>query len=154
MNQPQDVLTSNDVPQAGLPSMLNVLTILTFIGSALGVITAFTLKLGCKVLQMDEIVDKMKEKEVEVLQKTCDNYLVIMIITLVGALLCFAGAYMMRKLKKQGFVVYVLGVIMPVVASAIIIGGADMTDWKQWIVHGLSILFIGLYASQRKYLVN
>ena len=153
-NQPQDILTADTSNSNQLPSMLNVLTILTFIGCAFSFIGGFMMKLGCKVLDMEEVASKLKESELEVLEKTCANFVVILAITIVGASLCLIGAILMRKLKKQGFYIYILGQILPIIAMIPLVGIAQYSDPKQWAGLVLIIIFIGLYASQQKHLVK
>jgi hypothetical protein len=60
----QGIPQSTDSNSNQLPSMLNVLTILTMIGSGLGLISTVFLKFGCKVLEMDEVVSKMKDADI------------------------------------------------------------------------------------------
>ncbi len=137
-----------------LPSMLNVLTILTFIGSGLGLISTAFLKFGCKVLEMDEVVSKMKDADIEILEKTCDHIMVLMIVGFVSSLIGLIGAIMMRKLKKQGFYIYIIGQLIGILTSPFIIGIESLTDYKNWFGYGISLLFIILYATQQKYLVK
>jgi hypothetical protein len=60
----------------------------------------------------------------------------------------------MRKLKKQGFYIYILGQILPIIAMIPLVGIAQYSDPKQWAGLVLIIIFIGLYASQQKHLVK
>ena len=59
MENNHDLLLQNQVTKK-LPEMLNVLTILTFVGCGFAVLSTLFLPLGCKVLDMEEVVDKMK----------------------------------------------------------------------------------------------
>jgi hypothetical protein len=72
----------------------------------------------------------------------------------VGASLCLIGAILMRKLKKQGFYIYILGQILPIIAMIPLVGIAQYSDPKQWAGLVIIIIFIGLYASQQKHLVK
>ena len=75
----------------------------------------------------------------------------ILLIALIGYFLCFYGALQMRKLKKMGFSLYVLGDIVPF-ATYIFIGTDTLTGSLAAFVVGVGILvvFIILYATQLK----
>jgi hypothetical protein len=150
----QGIPQSTDSNSNQLPSMLNVLTILTMIGSGLGLISTVFLKFGCKVLEMDEVVSKMKDADIEILEKTCANITVLMIVGFVSSLLCLMGAFMMRKLKKQGFYIYIIGQLIGILSSPLILGMESFSDYKNWFGYGISVLFIILYATQQKILVK
>ncbi len=98
----QDTSNVSDYPSKKLPTMLNVLTILTFIGCGLGAISTFMLPLGCKFIDTIEETGKMKEEELDQLKLICANTTTIMLIAFVGIILCFVGAMLMRKLNKNG----------------------------------------------------
>ena len=152
MENNQDILTQNETTNK-LPQMLNVLTILTFVGCGFALLGTFMMPLGCKVLGMDEIVDKMKSADIEILEKTCANLVPLISITIIGTLLCLVGAIMMRKLKQSGFLMYIVGQIIPIVGG-FALGTLNFSDWKQVAGLILPIIFIALYTSQRKHLIN
>lgn len=155
MENNQDILSLSDNPKK-LPEMLNVLTILTFIGSGLGVIMAFLMPLMCKVLDMEEVVDKMKPSEIENIEKMCTNMTTLVILTILGSVLCLVGAFMMRKLKQTGLIIYIAGHIVPMIGSIALIGiAASFPDTKTVALSlVIPVVFIGLYLSQKKHLVN
>ena len=146
--------TAPGLPEEGLPGILGVLTILTMIGSVTSVIGSLFTTLGCKVLMMDEVVDKMKPNELAFLTATCEHKNILILGAVLGGVLCFAGAVMMRQLKSQGFLVYVAGQILPTILSLIVMAELMFPDWKSWIGYGIMCFFMGLYATQRKYLVR
>jgi hypothetical protein len=153
MEYNQDMLSLSDQPKK-LPEMLNVLTILTFVGCAFAVLSTLFLPFGCKVLEMEEIVDKMESNEVEILQKSCENITLQIILLLLGAILCIIGALMMRKLNQSGFLIYIIGQIVPILSSTLILGLGMYSDWKQIVGLIFPIVFIILYVTQYKYLIG
>jgi hypothetical protein len=146
--------TPRPIPEEGLPGILGALTVLTMIGSAFSVIGSLLTPLGCKVLMMEEVIDKMKPKDVALLEATCEHRNVLMLGGILGGVLCFVGALMMRRLKMQGFVVYIVGQILPIILTAIVMAELMFADPKNWIGYGITCFFIGLYATQRKHLVR
>jgi hypothetical protein len=74
-----------------------------------------------------------------------------LIISLLGAALCFFGALQMRKLKKTGFSFYILGDIVGF-ATGIFIGFDSLATIVGGFVIAITILFVILYAAQLKYL--
>jgi hypothetical protein len=75
-------------------------------------------------------------------------------IGMFGIVACFVGALWMRKLKKEGYWVYVTGEILPIIGSFILLGTAQFTDWKSYLQLVIPIVFVTLYSFQRKYLVK
>jgi hypothetical protein len=143
--------------------MLNVLTILTFIGSAFGFLGGlwgyFTVCKSAEKLANQEMPDmggmlgNMMEKAIEMSIKQCDNRLVILVSTLVTVALCFFGALMMRRLKKQGFIIYILGELIGPASMAAILG-ASVFSGMMIIGAIIPFVMIILYATQQKYMVN
>ncbi|MBL7766060.1 MAG: hypothetical protein JNJ58_08210 [Chitinophagaceae bacterium] len=162
MNQVQDTLNLQEHDPKKLPSMLNVLTILTYIGCAFGflggIYNYFTV---CKSAEMIENMDmdasgklgKMMASASELINKQCDNKLIIMIVTLLGAALCFYGAMQMRQMKKSGFMIYAVGELIVPIIFIVLLGSGAMGG-MMLVGMIVPIVFIALYASQRKYLVN
>ena len=155
----------NEKPQ--LPSELNVLTILTFIGCGVGllltlltpVISKFFLGFMDKAKSSGNDISAKDLAEMEkgkaVLELTLANMVPLMIVGLLGIVLCLVGAIWMRKLKKDGFWIYVGGELLPVIGSFIILGTAQFTGVTSVIMGiGIPVVFIILYSMQRKYLVN
>jgi hypothetical protein len=163
----QDLLNPEEHIKPALPSGLNVLTILTFIGCGLlGLLTLlmpmlydFFLKLMDKAtesgqeLSAKQLADMEKGRQAIELAK--QNVIPIMAIGMVGIILCFVGALWMRKLKKDGFWMYVAGQVAPLLGSVFIMGTAQYNSISN-IALGIAIplVFILLYATQRKYLVK
>jgi hypothetical protein len=76
------------------------------------------------------------------------------LVTIVGALLCLFGALLMRKLKKQGFLIYTAGELITPLASIVIVGLGSMMGMLMLTGLIVPIVFIILYGLQRKHLVN
>ncbi|MGC4101902.1 hypothetical protein [Ferruginibacter sp.] len=163
----KDLLEYDDQGNAKLPTGLNVLTILTFIGCSLLGLAAlaapFLYDLGLKM--MDKAQKSGKEfsaKELEEMAKRREeiefgmqHMVPAMIIGIVGIALCFLGALWMRKFKKDGYLLYVIGELMPIAATMAIIGTKQYQS-VSGIIAGIAlpVLFVILYTTQRKYLTR
>lgn len=150
-----------------LPSGLNVLTILTIIGSILGLAgglwSFFTAKSSYeatkKAMESGD-ADKvpgwatgfMSPEMLAMQQKIMENRMPILILTIVGCTLCLYGAIEMRKRKKQGYLLWLIGEVLPVLTSFLFIGTAF---FKGFGLLGafIPILFIILYTVNRKELI-
>jgi hypothetical protein len=167
MNQDttKDVLNYDEQNVPKLTTGLNVLTILTFIGCAYELYsTVNNFVSGRKALEdfeksQEKLADapawakKLASPEVhEVMVKSLDNKVPLIIIGLVSIALCVYGAIEMRKLKKQGFTFWLIGEILPYVGVVIFIGGVF---FKTFLVYFtiIPVIFILLYFFQRKNLV-
>ena len=163
----KDLLEYSEDGKAKLPSSLNVLTILTFIGCGcfalltllMPMINKFFLGMMDKArasgaeMSTKQIEDMEKGKAVIELSQA--NMVPLMAVGLIGITLCFFGARMMRKFKKDGYMIYVAGELLPVIGSFIILGTAQFTGVASIIMGvGLPLVFVVLYTLQRKYLVK
>jgi len=148
-----------------LPDMLNVLTILTFIGSGIAGLLALygfinarasyenMVKMQDKMDQMPGFVRKMMGPDpVGTSLKMLDNGLPILLLSLVACGLCVYGAIQMRQRKKMGFSLYVLGDLLPFVTGFIFIGAASFSGMGFVFGTLLTVVFIILYATQLKHL--
>ena len=164
LNQPANTESWLEEPKK-LPAMLNVLTILTFIGNGLGFFSAFYSYFSApsnydKVVQAQDKLDQMPDFVKSMMgpdpvgnaRRMLDNRLPIMLLTLVGCLLCFYGAWQMRKRKKTGFTIYILGDVVPLIALFIFIGASSVTGFAGIFGLIITLVFIILYATQLKYL--
>jgi hypothetical protein len=169
LDQAKDMLNLEQKDMQKLPQMLNILTILTYIGCALGAISAIwnyisaasAYKLYETMGGMDSLKTENKELNSmlsganEMVKKAYDNRMMIMLFALVGIALCFYGAMQMRNLKKQGYLIYVVGEILPIISFSIFIGFGGLFGGIAMIFSTLfAAIFIILYTTQRKYLVN
>jgi hypothetical protein len=147
-----------------LPSTLNVLTWLTLIWNGLSFILSFwgfaraqanydaTVKAQENLDRAPDWARKLAGPHpVETARAMLDNRLPVLIIGLLGIFLCFYGALQMRKLKKMGFSLYILGDIVPF-AIGIFVGFDSFATFGYIFVMMIVVLFIILYAVQLKYL--
>ena len=83
------------------------------------------------------------------------NMVPLMIIGMAGIILCMIGALWMRKLKKDGYWMYVAGEVAPLIGGFAILGKSQYNGIGSVII-GLMIplIFIGLYTTQLKYLIK
>ncbi|MEO6488593.1 MAG: hypothetical protein ABIO04_01525 [Ferruginibacter sp.] len=171
MNQeinPHDSLNINEFEKQKLPTSLNVLTILTFIGCVIGLIgTMYSFTTSKKTYdnfkeaidsgKMDNAPSWMKgmitPETLVMYQKMHENRMPLLILSTVSILLCFYGALEMRKLKKQGYTFWLIGELLPIAATIIFVGAIA---FKGFGLLGICIplIFIILYTVNRKYLVN
>lgn len=152
-----------------LPSLLNVLTILTFIGSGFSIVfsllTPWFMKFAKNItdkameggnattLSPKELADIQKGKEA--MELASKNLTLTITIGVVCAIACIIATVMMRKLKKDGYTIYVAAELLPVIVGFILMG-SHYTSGFMSIVIGLALptLFIILYTTQRKYLTK
>ncbi len=148
-----------------LPSGLNILTILTLIWSA------YELYSGIKNFmfgqeQIDKLIDAQDKmanapawvqnmagpEMLEIARKGVENKIPILVISLISVGLCVAGAIQMRQLKKQGYFLWLIGEILPWVATTIFLGTVIFHTIIGFFLI-FPVLFIILYSTRRKYLV-
>lgn len=152
-----------------LPGMLNVLTILTFIGcgiSYIGALYSFYTSSNYErqVSEMEEMQDKMGESNemagkmlegsMAMMQKAHEYRYILILSALLFTTLCLVGALQMRKLKKSGYTLYVIGEIAPILLSAVLIGFSFMGGITIAMSAVFALVFVILYTTQRKYLIN
>jgi hypothetical protein len=160
-----DLLKFTEDTSGKAPASINVLTILTFIGCGLQLImtflTKFFMSFALKIMDNPDLVEKMTTKEKdkmleakEAMRLYDQYYIPLIIISLVGIALCFVGAMQMRKLKKQGFYIYVIGEFAPIIASVVLLGIAVQLNSPVSAAFSLVIpvLFTILYSMQLKHM--
>jgi hypothetical protein len=151
-----------------LPGMLNVLTILTFIGCGFGYLGAIysfitgsdiegqraKLEAAQEKAGDNEFAQKIMEGSLEMAQKAYDNRYILLLSGLLFTTLCLVGAMQMRKLKKSGYLLYVIGELAPVIVGIAVMGFSLMGGIAMGLGLVIAIIFVILYSTQRKYLVN
>lgn len=162
-NQTNDMLDFNP-DEDKLPTGLKVLTILTFIGCAYDlyqVISSFLKNNAATLREFDKAQEQIKDAPAwvknftgpamrELLQQSMDNKVPLLIIGLLAVGLCIFGAIEMRKLKKQGYYLWLIGEILPFISVAIFVPAFYQTFLKFFLI--VPIIFIILYSVQVKYL--
>ena len=167
MNQENTTDILNNGEAKKIPSGLNILTILTFIGCGIfglltlltPVINKFFLNLMDKAsssgqeLSAKQIADM--EKGRATIELTNQHMIPLIIVGMTGIILCFIGALWMRKFKKDGYWIYVAGELAPILAMFFIMGTAQYTSiWSYVFGIGAPVVFVILYTLQRKHLVK
>ncbi len=149
-------------------STLNVLTILSIIGSVISLIFSVVgylfaetaLEQKQKMIasgQVNELPGFVKsqynQEAMRLAENMVDNKLPILITGIVSVILCFYGVMEMRKLKKQGYIIWLIGELLPLISTYLFIGIATF--------YGLGMLgivvplvFIILYTIYQKELIN
>lgn len=163
----QDFLSEMD--QNKLPSSLNTLTILTFIGSGFAIlfsaITPWVIKLMKGFMEKamsGDAAANLTPKQLEDMRKGNEMYDLILKnanitipVTIVCAIASIVAAVMMRKRKKDGLTIYIAAEILPVVVSIILLGSAQFNGVMSYVLGlGLPLLFITLYVMQKKHLTK
>ena len=163
MTEISDEILEGDVRSSKneLPMFLNVLTILTFIGSGFGVIGSIynfaTIEQQKESIQMLEELVAMDNNPfmgadmLESMKVMYENIYLIQGTALLVAIGCLIGAFMMRKLQKNGFYIYTAACVIGVAVPLAVIGFGMM---GMMIVLGsvFSIAFIIMYGVNYKYM--
>jgi len=148
-----------------LPDTLNVLTILTFIGCGIGFIASVIYFFNAQNIydsavaaqdRMDKAPEWAKSLQgpdpIGIARHTLDNKLPIFVLGLVATSLCLYGAIQMRQWKKNGFTIYLIGELLPLLTSFLFIGASTLTGFRGIMAFFFTGLFIILYATQLKHL--
>lgn len=129
-----DILDDVKNSDGKLPQMLNVLTILTFVGAGLGALVALLALIGAGAA-LGNIPGFAAGGG--------GSLTVYFILVLLANAACIYGAIQMRKLSKMGFYIYVAGQAIALIGLFAFVGFAVMAViWPA--------LFIGLYSTQLK----
>ncbi len=159
-----DLLDSDQSGPKQLPQMINVLTILTFVGSGLSLLSSLwsfaTLSQTRKTLEMSREMQEEMNSEIdnpfvnnmmEGTLKMLENGPTLYTVGAIVAILSILGALQMRKLKKNGFYLYSVANIAGVAVPLAIVGFGFMGSM---ILLGsiFTILFIILYAVNLKHM--
>jgi hypothetical protein len=147
-----------------LSGTLNVLTILTFIGCGFAYLgTLYNLyKAGSYETdranlesQLDKIGEdgfagQMLKSSLDMMDKSYEYRYILLISGLVFTTFCLIGAIKMRKQKKSGLPLYIIGELAPVVLTGILIGFSSL-----FMIFGavIALVFVLLYVGQRKNLI-
>ncbi len=145
------------------PQFLTVLCILTFIGSALGLLGAiygyFSAKSSAAMMDtmgntpgMEGMGGMMMGEVQATMRKAAENAFPNMIIGIVCSLLCLFGALQMWQLKKQGFYIYTVGEIAAPIAAFILGAGGMIGGIGAIFGVVIAIVWIVLYALNLKHL--
>lgn len=158
----KDYLQAHHYAHPAVPSGINVLSILSFIGSGFQVIGAvlgyFIAPYNAKQALENNPAQYTREMKPlggflkwsnEMSLRQLEYRVPILIVTLLTAVLCIYGVLEMRKLKKSGFTIYCIGELGLPLFTAIVIG-----FWASAFGFVIAILFVILFGVRRKYLIN
>lgn len=162
MQDQRDYLQHSFEVKPRIPGGINVLSILSFIGSGFqilgGIIGYFMISYTVKSLPETRALEKSREMKPfsgflkwssDATLKQYEYRLPLLIVTIVAALFCIYGVVQMRKLKKQGFAIYSAAELALPLFTAVVI---DI--WSSLFGLVIAILFIILFGVQRKHLIN
>jgi len=150
-----------------LPPTLNVLTILTIIWSAFSFSAYLFTFLWAPIsyrnaqhaqdtfdqmTQMPPFVRSLFGNTLEATRVAYVNRVPILVIGLLGALFCLVGALQMRKRKRSGFILYVVGDVLPLASLVFFTVMSLLAGIGAGVGYGIAIVFIILYAMQLKYM--
>lgn len=159
----------NEFEEKEKTSTLKTLTVLTFIGSGLVLIFAVWgfLSADSSYQKMKELVDSGKvdqlpafargmysPERMEVMRKSVENKVPLFIVNMITGVLCIVGAIRMRKLKEDGYWIWLMGELLPFLAVLFFIGADYFTGITTWITFAIVGLFVILYSLQKKHLTK
>lgn len=149
-------------------SLLNILTILTIIASIIEIPRAVfsyvnaaadyerlknLMNAGDLQKAPDFVKGMVNENTLLMAEKMLQNRLPMLVVYLAGSLLCLAGAFAMRKLKSQGYFLWLIGELLPIVSTALFIGSTAFSGFAL-IGFIFPLSFIILYTISRKELIH
>ncbi len=166
-----DALNESEFEDNTIPSGINVLSILTFIWCAISLISAgWSFYSSKKSFETkDKVMEQMSSAKMpsfvkafmpnmedfeKLITKSYENRIPILILSLIGIALCFVGAMQMRQRKKQGYLLYVIGELLPFLTLALFVGMFALSGISFFIGALFPALFIFLYTMQRKHLTR
>lgn len=165
-----DTVNFDEAVKPKLPSGLNVLTILTLVWSVIQLLSSLWGFISAK--KSYDGIEKLSEQlnsenmpgwlksmmgdpetMIKMITRSYENRIPIVLMSVVAVALCFYGALQMRKLKKQGFILYTIGELLPFLTQFLFIGAFAFAGFMMYFFLGFALLFIFLYSMQRKHLV-
>ncbi len=164
MNETLDFDSSNQISDK-LPAFLNVLTILTFIGSGLTILGAIYNILS--VEQQKETIEMLRNQSagaqvvsqffssdmIKILEVSLENNLLLNGSSIFVGLACLASAFLMRKYKKSGFYLYIAASIVSILIP-ISVFGLGLMGALMLFGHLFTVAFMVMYGVNYRYLRN
>lgn len=162
----QNSITEERMAVPPRSSFLTILCILTFLGSAYGIISgAIAYSNADSVTELTK--NEIKKSQEEVAKSEAPAFAKKLmadtgaladpgklkmngILTILSNLITFVGAFLMFRLKPAGFWVYVVGTILGVVAPLFVFGNTMLTGLMIIMPAIVGIAFIALYAFNLK----
>jgi hypothetical protein len=156
-NQFHDQLFDDFKPIKKMPDMINVCSILTFIWSGLCLILAVvSYSMVCTQAEaLDENASKlevhnafltsMMKSSSDVVHRSCEMRLPLLIMTLVFLVACIIGAILMRQLKKTGYFIYLIGELGLPIGTIALVGTTVVSGVLGFL---FPVVFLILYGTQ------
>ncbi len=106
-----------------------------------------------KMDDLPEVAKMMMGKDpVGLYKQMYENRIPIFIVSLLGIILCFWGAIQMRSLKKQGYMLWLIGEVLPIAAMFFLVSSAEFGIGTIFALL-FPVMFIIFYTVTRKELV-
>jgi hypothetical protein len=155
------------------PDMLTILCVLTFIASTYGIFASWSKYNNAMVVaeMTEQVIGQTKEKVMENAKNAEERKLTEKMMSganafldtvkvkqhalfdLMSNALTLVGAFLMFRLRRTGFGLYVLGIALFVLAPVVIYGASNLFGLSYTILLGLiGLLFVGLYALNLKHM--
>ena len=169
MTNETDQIDLADFEKPQMSKGFSVLTILSIIGCVLqvgGALYQF-ITANANYENRDATIAKMTSPDVpasarkfigdpevflQTIIKNYENKIPILLLSLVAAGLCLYGVIQMRQLKKQGYLFYVIGEILPFVTMVLFLGTFALHGVGFMIAVAITVLFLLLYTVNRNQL--
>ena len=165
-----DTLNFDENIKPKLPTGLNVLTILTIVWCAIQLLSSLLGFFSAKKSYdgIEKLSEQMNSENmpgwaksmmgdpdtmIRIITKSYENRIPVVLMSVVAVAICFYGALQMRKLKKQGFIFYTIGELLPFLTQFLFIGAFAFAGFMMYFFIAFALLFILLYSMQRKHLV-
>jgi hypothetical protein len=161
-----EVLNFANEPKPKLPIGLNILTILTLIWCAYELYSNLSnfFKGRAGIEELEKAQEKMATAPswakkmmgpdmMEFATKSFENRIPLLIVGLIATGLCIYGALEMRKQKKQGYFMWLVGEILPWIGLVLFTGMIVFKTFIAWFLI-VPLIFILLYTLQRKNLTQ
>lgn len=157
-----DYLQPHSYADDSIPQGIKVLSILTYVGSGMQILgSVFNYFMSAYSVKQLEAMKEMEKQpslqgmssffkwSTDATLKQYEYRLSLLLVSVVSAVLCIYGALQMRKLKKQGFVIYSIAEFTFPLVTTVLTGFVSG-------VFGLlvAVLFVILYAVQQKHFVS
>jgi len=158
----KDYLQPHSYANDNFPQGIKVLSILTYVGSGLQILgSVFNYFMSAYSVKQLEAMKEMEKQSsmkgmssffkwsTDATLKQYEYRLTLLIVSVVSAVLCIYGVLQMRKLRRQGFVIYSIAEFAFPVVTTVLVGFVSG-------VFGLlvALLFVILYALQRKHFTS
>lgn len=152
------------------PTFLTVLCVLTFIGSGFALLSGiYNYAMAPMAAEMTEealqkaedqlAYQEMNEGTATMLEETFSASLemvehasTLALISILGALLSLTGAFLMFRLKRNGYYLYTLAQLLLILAPMALVGFNFVTGASAIITGVFALLFIVLYGVNLKHL--